>query len=42
MTPGEAVSLGADYVVVGRQIIKSEKPLNQLMQINTEIEQYQN
>ena len=42
MTPGEAISLGADYVVVGRQIIKSEKPLNQLMQINSEIEQYQN
>ena len=42
MGPGEAVSLGADYVVVGRQIIKSEEPINQLMQINSEIEQYQN
>ena len=42
MTAGGAVSLGADYVVVGRQIIKSDEPLNQLMQINSEIEQYQN
>lgn len=42
MGPGEAISLGADYVVIGRQIIKSEDPINQIMQINSEIEQYQN
>ena len=42
MGPGKATFLGADYIVVGRQIMKSEEPLNQLMQINSEIEQYQN
>ena len=34
MTPGEAISLGADYIVVGRQIMKSEKPLNRIERQN--------
>ena len=42
MGPGEATSLGADYIVIGRQIMNSENPLNQIMQINSEIEQHQN
>ena len=42
MTAGGAVSLGADYIVVGRQIMKSKDPVNQVIQINSEIEQYQN
>ena len=42
MGPGEAASLGADYLVIGRQIMNSENPLNQIIQINSEIEQHKN
>ena len=42
MTPGEAISLGADYLVIGRPITKSDQPTNQIIEINSEIEQYQN
>ena len=42
MGPGQATSLGADYIVIGRQIMNSENPLNQIMQINSEIEQHKN
>ena len=42
MGPGEATSLGADFIVIGRQIMNSENPLNQIMQINSEIEQHKN
>ena len=42
MTPGEAISLGADYLVIGRPITKSDQPINQIIKINSEIEQYQN
>ena len=42
MGPGEATSLGADYIVIGRQIMNSENPLNQVIQINSEIEQHKN
>ena len=40
MRPGEAVSLGADYLVIGRPIIKSNDPINQVMEINSEIARY--
>ncbi len=39
MSPGEAISLGADYLVIGRPITKSNNPLNQIIEINSEIEQ---
>ena len=42
MTPGEAISLGADYLVIGRPITKSEEPINKIIEINSEIEQYKN
>ena len=40
MGPGEAISLGADYVVIGRPITKSKAPVKQIIEINSEIEQY--
>jgi len=42
MTPGKAISLGADYIVVGRPISSSKKPLNKIIEINSEIEKYKN
>ena len=42
MGPGKAISLGADYVVIGRPITKSNSPLNQIIEINSEIAQYKN
>ena len=42
MGPGKAISLGADYLVIGRPITKSNEPINQIIKINLEIEQYQN
>ena len=42
MGPGKAISLGADYVVIGRPITKSNEPINQIIEINSEIEKYQN
>ena len=42
MGPGKALSLGADYVVIGRPIMESIKPINKIIEINSEIEQYQN
>ena len=42
MSPGKAISLGADYVVIGRPITLSKKPVNKLIEINSEIEKYQN
>jgi len=42
MRPGAAISLGADYVVIGRPITKSSDPINQIIEINSEIEQYKN
>ena len=40
MRPGEAVSLGADYLVIGRPIIKSNEPIKQVIEINSEIARY--
>ncbi len=34
LTPLEAIELGANYLVIGRPIIKSKNPLNTLVQIN--------
>ena len=42
MTPGKGISLGADYIVVGRPISSSKKPLNKIIEINSEIEKYKN
>ncbi len=42
MEPGEAVSLGADYLVIGRPITKSSEPKNQVIEINSEIARYKN
>ena len=42
MGPSKAISLGADYVVIGRPIMESSKPKNQIIEINSEIEQNQN
>ena len=42
MGPGEAIALGADYVVIGRPITKSREPKNQVIKINSEIARYQN
>jgi len=38
MTPGEAVSKGADYVVIGRPITKAEDPVAAARAIAKEIE----
>ena len=42
MGPSKALSLGADYVVIGRPIMESSKPINQIIEINSEIDQYKN
>jgi len=40
MEPSEAISLGANFVVIGRPITKSKDPVKQIIEINSEIEQY--
>ena len=40
MSPEEAVSLGADYIVIGRPITKSLNPLEEIKKINFEIAKY--
>ncbi len=37
LTPFEAIELGANYLVIGRPIIKSKNPLNTLIQINNSL-----
>ena len=37
MTPKEAIDLGADYLVIGRPITKSNNPLKILRKINNSI-----
>ena len=37
MTPKEAIDLGADYLVIGRPIIKASNPLKILKTINNSI-----
>ena len=37
MTPKEAISLGADYLVIGRPITKSYNPANSAQMISEEI-----
>ena len=37
MTPREAISLGADYLVIGRPITKSDDPANSARMIAEEI-----
>lgn len=38
-TPGEAVKLGADYIVVGRAITRADDPVSAARRIEEEIEQ---
>lgn len=38
-TPGEAVRVGADYIVVGRPILEAEEPLRVVREIVQEVEQ---
>tara|TARA_B100000029_G_scaffold227828_1_gene225638 strand:- start:12087 stop:12785 length:699 start_codon:yes stop_codon:yes gene_type:complete len=38
MTPKQAVKLGADYLVIGRPIIKSKDPLKEIVSINSSID----
>ena len=42
MSPGKAISIGADYLVIGRPITKSADPLKKIIEINKEIEEYKN
>ena len=42
MGPGKAISLGADYIIIGRPIINSNNPLENIIEINSEIEKYKN
>tara|TARA_B100001123_G_C15127353_1_gene953863 strand:+ start:214 stop:912 length:699 start_codon:yes stop_codon:yes gene_type:complete len=42
MSPGEAISLGANYLVIGRPITKSKNPAKQIIEINSEIAKYKN
>jgi orotidine-5'-phosphate decarboxylase len=37
MTPGEAISAGSSYLVVGRPITGAEDPIEALKAINAEI-----
>ena len=37
MGPSEAISLGADYIVIGRPITESLDPKKRLTEINSEI-----
>ena len=38
MTPSKAIKLGANYLVIGRPITKSNNPLKKLISINSSIE----
>jgi len=42
MSPGEAISLGANYLVIGRPITKSSDPIKEIVSINSEIEKSEN
>ena len=42
MSPGKAISLGADYLVIGRPITKSPNPIKEIIDINSEIEKSEN
>ena len=42
MSPGEAISLGANYLVIGRPITKSSDPIKEIIDINSEIEKSEN
>ena len=37
MSPGKAISIGANYIVIGRPITKSSDPVKELININSEI-----
>ncbi len=39
MTPGEAIRIGADYIVVGRPIVEAKDPLSAAREIVSEMEQ---
>ena len=38
LTPKKAIELGADYLVIGRPIINSKKPLDTIKKINQSIQ----
>ena len=42
MEPKKAISLGADYLVIGRPIIQAKNPLEELNNINSEINEIKN
>ena len=42
MSPGKAISLGADYLIIGRPITKSSNPIKEIIDINSEIEKSEN
>ena len=42
MSPGEAISLGANYLVIGRPITQSYNPIKAIIDINSEIEKSEN
>ena len=42
MSPGKAISLGADYLIIGRPITKSPNPIKEIIDINSEIEKSEN
>ncbi|MEE9549206.1 MAG: orotidine 5'-phosphate decarboxylase / HUMPS family protein, partial [Candidatus Binatia bacterium] len=39
MTPGEAIRVGADYIVVGRPIVEAKDPLRGAREIISELEE---
>ena len=42
MCHGEAISLGADYLVIGRPITQSSDPIKEIIDINSEIKKSEN
>ena len=38
LTPKEAITLGADYLVIGRPIVESKNPLKVLKKINNSLQ----
>ena len=42
MCPGDAISLGANYLVIGRPITQSSDPIKAIIDINSEIEKSEN